>query len=132
MVKILIDLSNDEVDVIGSIANYYHKHGWKAGEPIAAPAKVIGHAYELPDIINTKKSVKSVELNRYGIFTAQPLPLTASVKVLQLQDFWRKEYWIGFPNFDVIKRYNSSTNYAMAVFQLSRAITKLREKENHG
>ena len=32
------------------------------------------------------------------------------------------EYWVGFQNYFAITRYNRSTMYALAVFQLSEAI----------
>ncbi|MDN5850004.1 MAG: lytic murein transglycosylase, partial [Nitrococcus sp.] len=36
------------------------------------------------------------------------------------------EYWVGLPNFYVITRYNPSALYAMAVYQISRAINERR------
>src|SRR3990167_2619720 len=40
-----IDLSHDEVDVIGSIANYYNKHGWKPDQPLALRTSLQGKKY---------------------------------------------------------------------------------------
>ncbi|MEC4747862.1 lytic murein transglycosylase [Methylomicrobium sp. Wu6] len=42
--------------------------------------------------------------------------------VIELSTYEGNEYWRIFPNFKVIKRYNNSNKYAMAVHQLAQAI----------
>ncbi|WP_374090605.1 lytic murein transglycosylase [Methylomicrobium lacus] len=42
--------------------------------------------------------------------------------VIELSTYEGNEYWHIFPNFKVIKRYNNSNKYAMAVHQLAQAI----------
>ncbi len=42
--------------------------------------------------------------------------------VIELSAYEGNEYWRIFPNFKVIKRYNNSNKYAMAVHQLAQAI----------
>jgi len=44
---------------------------------------------------------------------------------IELSTYQGNEYWIIHPNFKVIKKYNNSNKYAMAVHQLAKAI-KLR------
>jgi membrane-bound lytic murein transglycosylase B len=130
-----IDLTNDEVDVIGSIANYYKKHGWITNAPVAIPAAVIGHRYEY--FLNNKsklsKSYTINELARYGVIPKHQIKagdLMASV--IELQNRYSNEYWLGFRNFYVIKRYNPSDLYAMAVYQLSNYISQLKGRMNNG
>ena len=40
------DLLNNPVDAIGSVANYFKRHGWKAGQAVAYPAQVQGNNYQ--------------------------------------------------------------------------------------
>ena len=40
------DLMNDDRDAIGSVANYFHKHGWKLNEDVAQPVNMIGSGYK--------------------------------------------------------------------------------------
>jgi membrane-bound lytic murein transglycosylase B len=42
--------------------------------------------------------------------------------VIELSTYDGSEFWKVFPNFKVIKRYNNSNKYAMAVHQLAQAI----------
>ncbi len=122
-----IDLIHNTDNVIGSVANYYHRAGWSNHEPVAQLAKA---AYM--NHVAFGKAVPLADLRRYGVIpqkTKHDPHLKA--KIIDLSHHHTNEYWIGFHNFDVIKRYNSSDLYAMAVFQLSNYIEKLREKSKH-
>ena len=39
------DLISNEIDVIGSIANYYKKNGWISHEPVAIETRSVGHQF---------------------------------------------------------------------------------------
>ncbi len=111
-----IDLSNNEVDVIGSIANYYQKHGWKTHQPVALKTDLKG------------KNIQTiVDPAGYGIQSLR----NQKTKLIELQGYFGREYWLGYPNFDVIKRYNPSDLYAMAVYQLSYYISMLKGKTDN-
>ena len=129
-----IDLMHNEVDVIGSIANYYSKFGWKMREPVAVQARVIGDRYEyLTRKILLDKQLTVGELSRFGVVPINRIQQdNMKVKVIELESRYSKEYWLGFHNFSVIKRYNSSDLYAMAVYQLSAYIAALREQQKNG
>ncbi|RDI42849.1 lytic murein transglycosylase B [Aquicella lusitana] len=128
------DLMNDEVDVIGSIANYYSKHGWKLNEPVAIQAATIGDRYNYLSRNNKiKEPLLAADLAKYGIIPKTKIvPENQKLKIIELQNRYSKEYWLGLHNFGVIKRYNSSDLYAMAVYQLSIYISDLRERLNNG
>ncbi len=127
-----IDLSNNTADIIGSVANYYQKHGWKYNQPVAIPTEVQKSHFSFLSFFSRQKTLKThADLAEYGIHPYQPIPEDGHFRVIQLQDRSGKEYWIGLHNFEVIKLYNPSDLYAMAVYQLSDSISDLREKSNH-
>jgi len=109
-------------DIIGSVANYFRRHGWKLGQPVAS--KVSGKA-TIPDALVSSdlKPAKTVaEFAKAGISSNPPLRQEQRVALLQLEQRNGPEYWLTTDNFYTITRYNRSPLYAMAVFQLSEAI----------
>lgn len=129
-----IDLMNNEVDVIGSIANYYKKNGWKKSEPVIIPAVTSNTRYHyLTHNAKINKPYSLSELATYGIYPKQKMKQdTLKVNIIELESHYNKEYWLGFRNFRVIKRYNASDSYALAVYQLSTYITELKERLHNG
>ncbi|OGT43346.1 MAG: lytic murein transglycosylase B, partial [Gammaproteobacteria bacterium RIFCSPHIGHO2_12_FULL_37_34] len=113
------NLLDDEVDVIGSIANYYKKNGWKTNEPVIIQASMTANRYNyLTKNNKIEQAFKISELSKYGIFTKNKIKQdTLKVKIIEFQNHYSKEYWLGFRNFNVIKRYNASDLYALAVYQ---------------
>ncbi len=128
------DLMNDEVDVIGSVANYYQKHGWIKNAYVAEPAVSAGDSFEaLLEVNRPNQAYHLDELKNYGITPKRRLnDKDEWVKLIALDSRISKEYWLGFRNFDVIKRYNPSDLYAMAVYQLSNYITQSRQSSPKG
>lgn len=126
-----LDLIHNEEDVIGSIANYYHEHGWMKDKPVAVRAYLTGNRSSiLAKKSNHSRALTLAQLNRYGVMPIyQASSDDARAKIILLESK-HPEYWLSFHNFDVIKRYNSSNLYAMAVYQLSNYIAELREKLN--
>ncbi len=120
------DLWRSTADVIGSVAHYLGEHGWRRGGPIALPARVGGA--DLAGLLDKglQPTIPVAELARRGIRIDGPAPAGARVTLVALQQRRGKAYWVGFQNFYVITRYNHSPLYAMAVYQLSRAIARHR------
>ena len=57
----------------------------------------------------------------HGVVT-RPTQAEDDPEVIELGGATGSEYWRIYPNFKVIKKYNSSNKYAMAVHQLAQAI----------
>jgi len=123
-----IDIWNNPVDAIGSVANYFNQYGWEMGEMIAVPAEIQSNQYV--EILNDdpEPHIRADELKKYGINQPEYVPPEALLKLLRLDTSEGEEIWLGLNNFYVITRYNHSVLYAMAVYQLSDEI--LRRYEN--
>ncbi len=122
-----IDLVHNEVDVIGSIANYYQKHGWKTGGYVAIPANFSG-VYDSKMREHTlNKSLTLAQMAKYHVVPDEAIEdKQLQAKLIELVSKDSREYWLTFHNFNVIKRYNPSDLYAMAVYQLSAAIKQAK------
>lgn len=113
------DLWKSVPDVVGSVGNYFYRHGWKNGQAVVEPTKITAAAKKLiTDSPKTKTTLK--QLKAAGIYPKRKG--TGKVALLKLQGDAGAEHWIAHHNFYVITRYNHSNLYAMAVFQLSEQI----------
>lgn len=117
------DLVANNDDSIGSIANYFHKHGWKLNDGIAQHALVVGNAYKHIQVNPKNPNYNYAQLIANGV-----RPVTAAFNhpkraaLLELVTAQGNEYWIAYPNFFVITRYNSSPQYALVVYLLSQQL----------
>lgn len=116
------DLLNDIDDVIGSVANYFKRHGWKSGEAIALRATASGGSIAEIVARGYKPSTPVRELRAHGVSYGGGLADETPAALLELEAKERNEYWVALHNFYVITRYNHSPLYAMAVYQLAQAI----------
>lgn len=116
------DIVNNPVDAIGSVANYFTKHGWKSGESIAVKAQVEGSKIEPLLTKEQKPSHKVSDLKAAGVKTESALDQKQAARLIRLLGEQGEEYWVGLENFYVITRYNHSDMYAMAVYQLASAL----------
>lgn len=121
-----IDLIDNPVDAIGSIANYFKEHGWKPGAPVTTPARFLksNHHPDLNDVVNQglKPGFTVAELINRGLVPDLNVANDARATAWLLEGPEGNEYWIGLHNFYVITRYNHSELYAMAAWQLSQAL----------
>jgi membrane-bound lytic murein transglycosylase B len=123
------DLWDNRTDIIGSVANYFHRHHWKMGEPVTARAKLTDSSAERFIKQEVKPIISLSDLKRAGVTTQMALKEQATALLALDSDEQNKEYWVTLHNFYVITRYNRSPLYAMAVHQLSEAIRSSRDAE---
>ena len=123
------DLWSSLADVIGSVANYLHRHGWQPGQPVTVAAKVAdGAQMDLVSRRNLKPAKTVAELAEAGFTPASPVAAETPAAVTRLRQEDGQSYWMTFKNFYVITRYNRSPLYAMAVYDLSQAILEAFEE----
>jgi len=117
------DLWSSMDDVIGSVANYLHRHGWEYAQPVTYPAMVSESADMSLVASRDFKAKKTVdELAADGFRSSIPVSGDTLATVASLEEKDGETYHLTFKNFYVITRYNRSPLYAMAVFELSEAI----------
>lgn len=114
-------------DAIAGIANYFKKHGWRRGEPVAIRVSYKGNRF------NTKKTGYPYKYSRYSLKAIKPKygkwSYKGKVRLIKLDRYHYDELWYGAKNFYVITRYNHSSYYAMAVHQLAQKIKKAYKKQ---
>lgn len=116
------DLWNNTSDAIGSVANYLSEHGWQRGVGIAFPVEVSsGNPSELADQ-GLKPELSLGQLKNAGVDISSDVLDSRLGTLLELEAVAGMEYWVGLHNFYMITRYNHSSLYAMAVYQLSQEI----------
>jgi membrane-bound lytic murein transglycosylase B len=118
----LIDIWNNPVDAIGSVANYFKAHGWRPGEPVTSRAEVKAN-YRADRFDGKLKPKLAVgDLRASNIYPLEAYPAEAKATAMRFEGEKGEEFWVGLHNFYVITRYNHSSMYAMAVYQLSQEI----------
>jgi membrane-bound lytic murein transglycosylase B len=116
-----IDMQNSLPDILASVANYFAKHGWVSGGPVATRAQPDPSAKPIT-VKDAKPQWPLEQLEAWGYAPLRPQNPGALSSLQTLQGAKGPEYWFTFQNFYVITRYNRSPLYAMAVYQLAQAI----------
>jgi len=113
-------------DAIASIANYFKKNGWRRGEPVATRVSYRGNRFY------SKKTGYKHSYYRNRLKGIQPKygswSYNGKVRLIKLDRYSYDELWYGAKNFYVITRYNHSSYYAMAIYQLAQKIKKAYKK----
>jgi membrane-bound lytic murein transglycosylase B len=115
------DIWTSEADAIGSTANYLAKHGWAKGLPWGFEVRLPA-TFALRDADSSSPAPFSSFAAR-GVKRADgsPWPESGSGRLMILAGL-NGPVFLVTSNFDVIKTYNNSTAYALAVGLLGDAI----------
>lgn len=117
------DLWNSTADVIGSVANYFKKHGWQRGGDVVQRARVKQYPEDATRT-KLKPHTSIADFRRQGVFTDKAYADDVMATLVTLEGDDGIEHWFGLKNFYVITRYNHSALYSMAVYQLSQELAK--------
>lgn len=116
------DIIDNPVDAIGSVANYFKAHRWQPGGVVADRVEPSA------EIVSNLTHDGLGLVHKVADFRAKGLSVPSSRKdsdvarLLTLEGADGTEHWLVYQNFRSITRYNHSDLYAMAVYQLSKAL----------
>lgn len=118
------DVWKSAPDIIHSVANYFHRHGWQAEKPVAHWLPVIPALKKQADA-GLKQWTTLGELKKLSsVLKSMPLDSRWSdddkVTVIHMVTDKGPQMALVHYNFYVITRWNRSYNYAMAVTELAQ------------
>lgn len=122
------DIWTNNADAIVSVANYFVAHHWQKGAAIAYPVTSQDKSFQQVLTKGLKPDIQWQQLQALSITAQTTIQPHKKVKLFSYQQPQKKDLWVGLDNFYVITRYNHSSLYAMAVFQLSRAIYQSKQQ----
>lgn len=121
------DLMNADQDAIGSVANYFHRYGWRANEGVAQPVNVRGWRYK-----KLTRNSRAPDYTYKHLLQAGVKPVSAVLSppdkagLIELTTAKGEEYWLAYPNFYVITHYNTSPQYALVVYLFAQQLREQR------
>lgn len=116
------DIWGNPVDAIGSVANYFARHGWRAGEPIVSDVLLNGNVDSEWFNKSLKPELTLGEWRQRGVIAKGEVADDQLATLMRMSSDQGDQYLLGLHNFYVITRYNHSRLYANAVRELSEAI----------
>jgi len=124
-----VDLWSSPADIIGSVANYFRQFGWQTGADVVLRA-MVREPSEAASLVSlgVKPAAGRQQFDAKGVTTERPLKDGELASLLLYEGENGAEYWAGLDNFYAITRYNRSQNYALAVWQLARALSEARSR----
>ena len=125
-----IDLFNSAADAIGSVANYFKAHGWVTGLPVWYPALFNADTLNLPTLLapDIVPSFTPAQMANLGVVPEDGMQHNGLLALVELKNGDAPpSYIVGTQNFYTITRYNWSSYYATAVYDLGQEIAAARD-----
>lgn len=125
-----IDLFNSEEDAIGSVANYFKAHGWVSGQPVWYPALFNTDNLDLPTLLgpDIRPSFTAAQMATLGVIPEGGMQHDGLLALIELKNgSAAPSYIIGTQNFYTITRYNWSSYYATAAYDLGQEVAAARQ-----
>ena len=116
------DIWRNVPDAVGSVANYFARHGWRGDAPVAVRVRLRDRSADELASSGLALDHTVAALRARGVTGAEDLPGNAKAALYRMETETGAEHWLALHDFHVITRYNHSAMYALAVYQLSEAI----------
>ncbi len=112
---------DDPVDALASTGRYFQGFGWETGAPaIRRVTLPQGFDYASADQ-SLRRPVAA--WRAAGVGAADGGPLAEGEAAVLLPAGASGPAWLVYPNFEVIKRYNNATSYALAIALLAQEVS---------
>ena len=124
-----INLFDSVADAIGSVAHYFQGHGWTSGLPVLYTPLFSASSLDLPTLLapDIRPTFTAAELVAHGVIPQGGMQHPGLLALVELKNGSRPpSYIVGTQNFYVITRYNWSSYYALAVYDLGQEIAAAR------
>lgn len=123
------DILRDKTDAIGSVANYFKRHGWRGDDQVIVPVALQDPTAS--ELASTDEALR----HTVGSLRARGVVVpcaddAAKAALFRMEAAAGTQYWVGLNDFYAITRYNHSSMYALAVHQLAQAIAAARTEQD--
>ncbi len=122
------DIWTNKTDAIGSVANYFARHGWSGQGEVVEAVRLAEERAELVAMANSglRPTATVGYWREQGVVIDSDQSDDRKATFMRMQQPDGVDYWLGYEDFYVITRYNHSRLYAMAVHELSQLILARR------
>jgi membrane-bound lytic murein transglycosylase B len=117
------DIWGSDADTLASMANYLRKAGWRPGEPSAAAVFAPAGLAAMAGRTNVRTVGYWLRAGAEFLAGAPETVQAGTKAALLMPDGAGGAGFLVFHNFGVIRRYNASDFYALAVGELGRLVT---------